>query len=72
MTRHDVEVERAFLAELGSGCSLPVGGHVHDGQLLVFLAEADRSILATVALTGTDEDLGIARRAATGAQEALG
>ncbi len=27
-TRHRVEVERAFLGELGSGCSLPVGGHV--------------------------------------------
>ena len=29
-TRHGVEVERAFLAELGSGCSLPVGGHVRE------------------------------------------
>ncbi len=27
-TRQAVEVERAFLAELGSGCSLPVGAHV--------------------------------------------
>ena len=71
-TRHAVDVERAFLAELGSGCSLPVGGHVHDGRLHVFLAEADRSILATATLTGTTDDLGIARRAAIGAREALG
>jgi hydroxymethylbilane synthase len=27
-TRRDVEVERAFLAELGGGCTLPVGAHV--------------------------------------------
>ena len=71
-TRHAVDVERAFLAELGSGCSLPVGGHVHDGRLHVFMAEADRSIVATATLTGTTDDLGIARRAAIGAREALG
>ena len=29
-SRRAVEVERAFLAELGSGCSLPVGAHVVD------------------------------------------
>ncbi|HRE01280.1 MAG TPA: hydroxymethylbilane synthase, partial [Ilumatobacteraceae bacterium] len=33
-TRRAVEAERAFLAQLGSGCSLPVGAHVVDGQLL--------------------------------------
>jgi hydroxymethylbilane synthase len=27
-SRRDVDVERAFLAELGGGCSLPVGAHV--------------------------------------------
>ena len=31
-TRHAVEVERSFLAELGSGCSLPVGAHVDGGD----------------------------------------
>jgi hydroxymethylbilane synthase len=41
-TRAAVEVERAFLATLGSGCSLPVGAHVHDGWLLAFLADPDR------------------------------
>ncbi|MEM1334277.1 MAG: hydroxymethylbilane synthase [Actinomycetota bacterium] len=39
VTRRDVEVERAFLAELGSGCSLPVGAHAADGVLRAFLAE---------------------------------
>jgi hydroxymethylbilane synthase len=74
ITRHDVEVERAFLGELGSGCSLPVGGHVHDGKLVVFLADVSsgQSIIASVALRGDADDFGIARRAAHGAQEALG
>jgi hydroxymethylbilane synthase len=72
-TRHDVEVERAFLAELGSGCSLPVGGHACDGTLTVFLADtaAGQSIVASVALHGDADDLGRARRAALGAQQAL-
>jgi hydroxymethylbilane synthase len=38
-TRAAVEVERAFLAELGTGCSLPVAAHVHDGVLDGFLAD---------------------------------
>jgi hydroxymethylbilane synthase len=37
-TRAAVAVERAHLAELGSGCSLPVGAHVHDGALHTYLA----------------------------------
>ena len=37
-TRAAVEVERAFLAELGSGCSLPVGAHCTEGRLHTFLA----------------------------------
>jgi hydroxymethylbilane synthase len=42
-SRRAVEVERAFLAELGSGCSLPVGAHASDGVLTGFLAAADGS-----------------------------
>ena len=43
-TRHAVSIERAFLATLGSGCSLPVGAHVaprSDGtmELRAFLAD---------------------------------
>jgi hydroxymethylbilane synthase len=70
-TRHAVEVERAFLGELGSGCSLPVGGHAGDGQLTVFLADGDRSTITSVELGGDAGDLEIARRAAHGAQAAL-
>lgn len=41
-TRLAVETERAFLAVLGSGCSLPVGAHVDaTGTITTFLAEAD-------------------------------
>ena len=43
-TRGAVEVERAFLATLGSGCSLPVGAHVVDGVLHAFLAEPRRGV----------------------------
>ena len=73
-TRHAVEVERAFLGQLGSGCSLPVGGHVRDGRLTVFLADfsTNQSIVAGVDLVGSGDDIGIARRAARGAQAALG
>ncbi len=41
-TRAAVEIERAFLAMLGSGCSLPVGAHVAEGVLHAFLADPDR------------------------------
>jgi hydroxymethylbilane synthase len=41
-TRAAVEIERAFLATLGSGCSLPVGAHVRDGHLHAFLADPER------------------------------
>jgi hydroxymethylbilane synthase len=37
-TRRAVEVERAFLARLGSGCSLPVGAHCVGGDLWAFLS----------------------------------
>jgi hydroxymethylbilane synthase len=36
-SRRAVEVERAFLARLGSGCSLPVGAHCTGGDLWAFL-----------------------------------
>jgi len=38
-TRAAVETERAFLAELGSGCSLPVGAHAAGDLLTGFLAD---------------------------------
>ena len=46
-TRAQVEVERAFLAELGSGCSLPVGAHVAGEVLHTFLADPASSRVAS-------------------------
>lgn len=49
-SRHAVQAERAFLAELGTGCSLPVGAHAAgwpDGELVGFLADPDTGRHAT-------------------------
>jgi hydroxymethylbilane synthase len=43
-TRHAVELERAFLARLGSGCSLPVAAHATGGALSGFLADPERGV----------------------------
>lgn len=53
-TRRAVETERAFLAELGSGCSLPIGAHVADGQLSAFLADDHGRALQTTVRLGHD------------------
>lgn len=71
-TRRSVEIERAFLGELGSGCSLPVGAHVDDDRLTTFLAAETGRFAATdvIALTGDhDTDLELARRAARDAAD---
>ena len=46
-SRRAVEAERAFLAELGTGCSLPIGAHVADGRLTAFLANGSGRVLQT-------------------------
>lgn len=77
-TRHAVRVERAFLAELGAGCALPVGAHAADGRLHTFLASTDQPgpqvIVARdeIALAGDDGDLERAREAARAAKQAVG
>ncbi len=77
-TRRRVEVERAFLAELGSGCSLPVGGHVVDDSLHVFLADPERGCAVTDVVTLSADrldpsaDLGLARATADRLREQLG
>jgi hydroxymethylbilane synthase len=71
VTRSAVEVERAYLAELGSGCSLPVGAWSEAGQLRTFLASADGARYAerVVALTGDrEQDVVLARQAAVDAR----
>lgn len=65
-SRAAVEAERAFLAELGTGCSLPVGAYVStDGdvdELVGFLArpEIDRVLIRTVALPAESNRLQLA------------
>jgi hydroxymethylbilane synthase len=54
-TRRAVVVERAFLAELGSGCSLPVGVHVDGSSLFAFLAGEDRTRHRTVEVGVPDD-----------------
>jgi len=67
-TRHEVTVERAFMARLGSGCSLPIGAHVDHRRLFTFLADFDTGITVsdTIELSDGDieADIDIARRAA--------
>jgi len=78
-TRHRVEAERAFLAELGSGCSLPVGAHVVEDQLHAFLAAPERgehvADVADLPAVGSGSDerrLDIARSVARNLREQLG
>ena len=73
-TRRCVEAERAFLAELGSGCSLPVAGHASGDRLSVFLADPERNehVTDVVVLPDDASRLDVARRAAADLQERLG
>jgi hydroxymethylbilane synthase len=71
-TRHAVEVERSFLAELGSGCTLPVGAHVSGHELHVFLAGHDATVHERIALALDAGDHERARRAAQEASRVVG
>ena len=56
-TRRAVEIERSFLAVLGSGCSLPVGAFVdNEGTITTFLASADRSGAQSVVMQADVSD----------------
>jgi len=69
-TRAAVTVERAFLGELGTGCSLPVGAYARGSRLNVFLGAdtGDRAVSDTVELTGdVAADTELARAAARAA-----
>lgn len=75
-SRQAVEHERAFLAELGSGCSLPVGAYDDGEKMLVYLASDDgtKHYFATVPTgqTASHEELLVAaRRAAQVARDAV-
>lgn len=69
-TRAAVTVERAFLGELGSGCSLPVGAHARGPKLYVFLAaeSGELAVRETIELSGDlAADIATARAAASAA-----
>ena len=55
LTRAAVQLERAFLAELGSGCSLPVAAHAVDDVLTGFLAapSAHRHVSGSITVHGS-------------------
>jgi hydroxymethylbilane synthase len=72
VTRHQVEVERSFLAELGSGCTLPVGAHVSGHELHVFLAGHDTTAHERIALALDAGDHERARAAAWEAKRVVG
>lgn len=74
-TRAAVELERAFLAELGSGCSLPVGAYAIEGLLTGFLADPSTNLHVTKSVTmqgGHDDQLQQAAEMARSLQTALG
>ena len=55
-TRRSVETERAFLRELGAGCSMPVAAHVSpDDTFRAFMAEGDTVVQVSGSLEDTDE-----------------
>lgn len=74
-TRYAVEIERAFLAELGAGCSMPVGAYVNAEHVLsTFMAtgptKADRHIQFFESVPTIDA-LDFARELAQKSQSAL-
>ncbi|MGE0140821.1 MAG: hydroxymethylbilane synthase [Ilumatobacteraceae bacterium] len=71
LTRAAVETERAFLATLGSGCSLPVGAHVVDGTLHAFLADPARGRFTRRAEPLGDDATSTARDVAVSMQREL-
>jgi len=74
-TRAAVVLERAFLAELGTGCSLPVGAYAIEGLLTGFLADPSTNAHVTKSVTvhgGSDEQLQQAAELARSLQAELG
>ena len=75
-TRRAVEVERAFLAEVGAGCTAPLGAHVANGELSVFMASGAhvdaRRFAARRVLPSGDAAFDVARELAREAVRAVG
>ena len=55
-SRLAVEAERAFLAQLGSGCDLPVGALYADGRLTGMMATLDGRIVLRDSVEGDDPE----------------
>jgi hydroxymethylbilane synthase len=73
-TRRAVTIERAYLEQLGAGCTLPVGAYAADDLLHVFLADESghTAVTRAVELTGdAAQDLEAARRAARDASDTI-
>ncbi len=65
-TRRAVECERAFLAELGAGCSMPIAAHLDDsGVLRAFMAHDDGSSAVQIERAVSSGDDHVAIGAAT-------
>ena len=79
-TRRAVTLERAYLAELGSGCSLPVGAHSDGERFHAFLAADDvvvpgvapRVLTQVLQLSGDASDVEFVRALASAARDAVG
>ena len=76
LSRRAVEHERAFLAELGSGCSLPVGAYDDGSTMLVYLASDDAvqhhfASITTGHISSHDELLRASRSAARTARDSV-
>ena len=76
LSRRAVEHERAFLAELGSGCSLPVGAYDDGSTMLVYLASDDAvqhhfASITTGHISSHDDLLRASRSAARTARDAV-
>ena len=76
LSRRAVEHERAFLAELGSGCSLPVGAYDDGSTMLVYLASDDAvqhhfASIATGHISSHDDLLHASRSAARTARDSV-
>ena len=76
LSRRAVEHERAFLAELGSGCSLPVGAYDDGSTMLVYLASDDAvqhhfASITTGHISSHDDLLDASRSAARTARDSV-
>ena len=68
-----VAIERAYLGELGAGCSAPVGAHVVGQHLTAFLGGPEMNFRSSIELCGDlERDLEAARALAVTARSATG